>query len=142
MEPQASLPLPVPNPDNQGFWDACRRHELVVQRCSGCRALRHPPRPGCPKCRSTESEWHRVSGRGTIYTYTITHQAIHPALKGRVPWTVVLVDLEEGVRMVSHLVDSSTEQVRIGMPVEVTFEDVNEEVSLPYFRPSDQGAKS
>ena len=137
MSSKVPLPLPVPNPDNQGFWEACKRHELVIQQCSRCKTFRHPPRPTCYKCHCSEYGWQRVSGSGTVYTYTVTHQPVHPALADKVPWTVVIVELKEGIRMVSHLVDCPPDQVRIGMPVEVTFEDVTEDVSLPYFRPAD-----
>ena len=136
MTTGASLPVPVPTPDNQGFWEACSRHELVIQRCPQCDTLRHPPRPVCSTCHSDDIDWKRVSGLGTIYTYSITHQAVHPALRDRVPWNVIMVDLDEGVRMFSHLVDCPEEKVSIGLRVEVTFEDVGEGISLPYFRPA------
>ena len=80
--------------------------------------------------------WKKVSGLGTVYSYTVTHQAIHPSLRGRVPWTVIMVDLDEGVRMISHVVDCPAEDVRIGMRVEVVFEEVEAGVTLPYFRPA------
>ena len=130
------LPIPVPSIDNQAFWEACNRGELVIQHCPRCDALRHPPRPMCPGCRSKELGWKKVSGLGTVYSYTVTHQAIHPSLRGRVPWTVIMVDLDEGVRMISHIVDCPAEDVRIGMRVEVVFEEVEAGVTLPYFRPA------
>ena len=130
------LPIPVPSIDNHAFWDACNRGELVIQHCSRCDVLRHPPRPMCPGCRGKELGWKKVSGVGTVYSYTVTHQAIHPSLRGRVPWTVIMVDLDEGVRMISHIVDCFAEDVRIGMRVEVVFEEVEAGVTLPYFRPA------
>ena len=136
MSSSVSLPLPVPTPDTQGFWDACKRHELVVQRCLRCRTYRYPPQPMCYHCSSSDWEWAQVSGRGTIHTYTITYQPVHPALASRVPWTVVIVELEEGVHIVSHLVGCPPEHVHIGMPVEVVFEDVTDEVTLPKFCPA------
>ena len=136
MPEQTPLPLPVPSLDNQEFWEACNRKDLVIQHCPRCDTLRHPPRPMCPGCRKGDLDWKKVSGLGTIYSYTITHQAIHPALRDRVPWTVIMVDLDEGVRMISHLTDSSVENVRIGMRVEVVFEEVEAGVTLPYFRPT------
>ena len=129
------LPIPVPSIDNQAFWEACNRGELVIQHCSRCDVLRHPPRPMCPSCRSKELGWKKVSGLGTVYSYTVTHQAIHPSLRGRVPWTVIMVDLDEGVRMISHIVDCSAEDVHIGMRVQVVFEEVDAGITLPYFRP-------
>jgi uncharacterized OB-fold protein len=77
----------------------------------------------------------KSSGRGTVYTYTITHHPVHPALQEKVPWTVVSVELEEGVQITSNLLDTPPDEVKIGMPVEVTFEAVNEEITLPQFRP-------
>ena len=130
------LPIPVPSIDNQAFWEACNRGELVIQHCPRCDVLRHPPRPMCPGCRSKELGWKKVSGLGTVYSYTVTHQAIHPSLRGRVPWTVIMVDLDEGVRMISHIVDCPAEDVRIRMRVEVVFEEVEAGVTLPYFRPA------
>ena len=130
------LPIPVPSIDNRVFWEACNRGELVIQHCPKCDALRHPPRPMCPGCRSKELGWKKVSGLGTVYSYTVTHQAIHPSLRGRVPWTVIMVDLDEGVRMISHIVDCPAEDVRIRMRVEVVFEEVEAGVTLPYFRPA------
>lgn len=137
MPENTPLPLPVPTIDNQEFWEACNRRELALQRCPRCDVFRHPPRPLCPACRQGNLEWKKVSGLGSIYSYTITHQAIHPALKGRVPWNVIMVDLVEGVRMISHLVDSPPEGIHIGMRVEVAFEEVEAGVTLPYFRPAD-----
>ena len=130
------LPIPVPSIDNQAFWEACNRGELVIQHCPRCDVLRHPPRPMCPGCRGRGLGWKKVSGLGTVYSYTVTHQAIHPSLRGRVPWTVIMVDLDEGVRMISHIVDCPAEDVRIGMRVEVVFEEVEAGVTLPYFCPA------
>ena len=130
------LPIPVPSIDNQAFWEACNRGELVIQHCPRCDVLRHPPRPMCPGCRSKELGWKKVSGLGTVYSYTVTHQAIHPSLRGRVPWTVIMVDLDEGVRMISHIVDCNAEEVHIGMRVQVVFEEAEAGITLPYFRPA------
>jgi uncharacterized OB-fold protein len=88
----------------------------------------------CSSCGSTEYEWTAVSGRGTVFSYIVTHQAIHPALAELVPHLVVLVELEEGVRITSNVVDCPPDEVAIGMPVEVTFERMNEEITLPKFR--------
>ncbi|HWO72671.1 MAG TPA: OB-fold domain-containing protein [Dehalococcoidia bacterium] len=129
----AGLPLPVPNEETRPFWEYCKAGELRVQRCLICAKLRHPPRPGCPECGSLEFEWQRLSGRGRVYTYAVSHQAVHPALEGLIPHTTIVVELEEGVLMTSNLVDRADE-VEIGRPVEVAFEPVSEEISLPKFR--------
>jgi hypothetical protein len=125
-------PLPPPNPLTAGFWEAARRHQLVVQRCE-CGRYRHYPQPLCPHCHSGDWTWAPVSGRGVVYTFTVTHRAFHPAWADRVPYAVATVELDEGIRMVSDLPPQDTGEVRIGMPVEVFFDDT-EPVTLPRFR--------
>jgi len=131
------LPLPSITEDTRPFWDACRRRTLSVQRCTACGAFRHPPAPVCWRCRDFAHEWVAVSGRGTIFTHAVVHRAFLPALESRVPYTVVLVALDDapGVRILSNLVEARPDQVRIGLPVEVVFEDVTAEVTVPRFRP-------
>ncbi len=128
------IPIPVPNADNAGFWDACRAGELRLQRCTGCGTFRHHPRPICPSCGSLDYEWARASGRGTVHTFTIVHRPTLPAFEDDIPYNVVAVRLDEGVFMVSNLVDCPNDQIAIGMPVEVVFERVSDEVTLPRFR--------
>jgi hypothetical protein len=125
-------PLPPPNPLTAGFWEAARRRELVVQRC-GCGQYRHYPQPLCPRCHSGGWTWAPVSGRGVVYTFTVTHRAFHPAWADRVPYAVATVEIEQGIRMVSDLPPEDTAEVRIGMPAEVFFDDT-EPVTLPRFR--------
>lgn len=131
------LPLPAVTDDTRPFWDACRRRTLVVQRCTGCATLRHPPAPVCWRCRSFAHQWVAVSGQGTVFTHTVVHRAFLPALEGHVPYAVVLVGLDDapGVRILSNLVEAPPEAVRIGLPVEVVFEDVAPDVTVPRFRP-------
>ena len=93
----ANFPLPVPNLDNQEFWDQCRQHRLVLRRCLDCRSSYHPPRPNCPECASSNLEWVESPGKGKVYTYVITRQPVNPAFRERLPWGVVEVELEEGV---------------------------------------------
>jgi hypothetical protein len=128
-----SLPLPQPDEVSAPFWEYCREGELRAQRCRSCGLLRHPPRPTCPQCGSTDVEWQLLSGRGKVYTFAISHQAVHPALEGLVPFTTLIVELDEGLRFTSNLVKGS-EPVQIGTPVEVVFERVAEEITLPRFR--------
>jgi uncharacterized protein len=116
-------PLPTPGALGRGFWDAAREHRLVVQRCDGCGALRHYPQPMCPSCHSTAWTWTPLSGRGTVYTFTVTHQPFHPAWADRVPYAVATVELDEGVRMVTDLPPEDVDDVAIGRPVECFFED-------------------
>ena len=128
-----ALPLPTPDADTQPFWDYCRQGELRAQRCRSCARLRHPPRPICPHCGSFDYDWERLSGKGSVFSYTVTHQAIHPALQERLPHTVILVQLEEGPLLTSNLVDGAA-AVEIGLPVEVVFEAVTAAITLPKFR--------
>ena len=130
-----SIPVPVPNFDNAGFWDGCRLHELRLQRCGACGALRHHPRPMCPCCTSFDYAWVRASGRGTLYTFTMVHGPTLPVFQAQAPYNVAVIQLDEGPFMVSNIVGCGAEQLRIGMRVEVVFEDVNASISLPKFQP-------
>jgi hypothetical protein len=135
--PAAAPPKPIPEitEELRPFFAAAREHRLVVQRCRGCGAHRFPVREICSSCLSREAEWVPVSGRGTIFSYNVMHQVYHPGFAADVPYAVVLVELAEGPRMVSNLVGCPAADVRIGMPVEVVFERLSPEVSLPKFRP-------
>lgn len=126
------VPAPIVMWDNMGFWEGINKHELVFQRCKQCGTWLHPPRPACPSCRSFEREWTRSSGKGTVYSWVTYLESPHPAFKA--PFSVVLVELEEGVRLISNMVDVAPEEISIGMPVEVVFEDITEELTLPKFR--------
>jgi uncharacterized OB-fold protein len=126
-------PAPVVTEDSEPFWSAANRGELVVQRCSGCGRLHHPPRPMCPTCRSTAHEWIPSAGAGTIYSFALLHHPQHPAFS--YPVVAVLVDLDEGVRLVSNLVDVEPADLVIGMPVEVTFVPTANDMAVPVFRP-------
>ena len=128
-------PIPAITAELRPFLEAARRRELVVQRCRGCGAHRFPARPMCSRCLSADAEWVRVSGRGEVFSYNVMHQVYHPAFAAEVPYAVVLIKLDEGPKMLSNLVDISPEEIRIGMRVEVVFEDLNDQVTLPKFKP-------
>ena len=132
-------PLPQVTPAMAPFWEAARRHELVVQRCRACGARRFPARELCSHCLSREAEWERVSGRGTVFSVAIVHQALHPGFAAEVPYAVVVVELEEGPRLISNLLGVAPHEIHIGLPVEVVFEDVTPEITLPKFRPRAPG---
>jgi uncharacterized protein len=119
----ADRPRPIPGALTEGFWAAASEHRLVVQRCDACGLLRHYPQPMCPSCHATEWAWSEMSGRGTVHSFTVTHQAFHPAWAGRAPFAVATIDLAEGVRMVSDLPAADTDRVAIGAAVECWFED-------------------
>ena len=132
-------PLPQVTPEMKPFWDAARRHELVVQRCAGCGTHRFPARDICSRCLSREAAWTAVSGRGTVFSWAIMHQVYHPGFAAEVPYAVVVIELDEGPRLVSNLVGCPPADVRAGMPVEVVFDDVAPDVTLPKFRPRRSG---
>ena len=125
-------PLPTPSPLTRPFWEATKQGRLVLQRCSRCGEYVWTPQPVCRTCLTETLEWTPVSGRGSIYSFVVIERAATPAFNA--PYAIVVVELEEGPRMLSDLVDVNVEDVRIGMPVEVAFEDAGE-VGLYHFRP-------
>ncbi len=129
-------PVPVITPELEPFFAAAKRRQLVVQRCTACGSLRFPARSICSRCLSTGVEWIPVSGKGEVYSFNIMHQVYHPGFAAEVPYAVVLVQLAEGPRMTSNLVGVPPQDIRIGMPVAVVFEDLTDEVTLPKFAPA------
>lgn len=127
-------PLPQPSPISRPFWEAARRHELTLQQCGGCGKFIYYPRPLCPHCFSDRLEWKKVSGRGTVYSYTVSRYSPTPAFK-EIPFVLAIVELEEGPRMTTNIV-APPEQVRIGLPVTVAFEDATPECTLVKFKPA------
>jgi uncharacterized OB-fold protein/acyl dehydratase len=129
-------PRPAITHDNSFFFEGAARGELLIQRCSSCGKLRHPPRPGCPYCRSLEWDTVQSSGRGTIFSFVVVN---HPQAAGfEYPLPVVLVELEEGTRLISNVVGIEPDDLKIGTPVEVDFRTYAEDLTLPYFRPVEE----
>jgi uncharacterized OB-fold protein len=126
-------PSPRLTEDNVGFWEAAAAGRLVAQRCAACASLRHPPRPMCPSCRSLDWAWVDLSGRGVVYSFSILHHPQHPAFE--YPVLAALIDLDEGVRIVSNLVDVAPAAVRIGLPVEVRYATTADGGAVPVFAP-------
>ena len=127
------IPLPTPTPISGPHWDGCREGELRAQRCPHCEVWIFIPQPVCPNCLSGELEWVASSGRGQVYSYTIVHRPQQPAFD--IPYVVAIVELEEGFTMLTNLVDCDPEDVAVGLPVEVVFRAMTDEITLPYFRP-------
>jgi hypothetical protein len=129
-----SMPPPLANATTLPFWQAAAEHRLVVQRCTACGHTRLPPAPVCPECRATDADWKELSGRGTVYTYTIVHRAI--AAGQPLPTIIAVIALEDagGVRMISNIVDAKPEAIAIGSAVEVVWEDMSAEIAIPRFR--------
>lgn len=128
------LPLPRMRGPAAEFYKFCKAHELRFQRCSDCAAWRHIPRDMCAKCGSFNFEWARSSGNGTLFSWTTVSQPMLPQFAPLVPYSPAVIELEEGVRMVSWVVDGEPGALALGISVEVVFDDVTPEVTLPKFR--------
>jgi uncharacterized OB-fold protein len=133
-------PLPLPSPDavTQFFWDGVERHELWIQRCRNCRHYPHYPKTLCRYCQSDDLAGEQVSGRATLYTWTIAVQPFHPFYVDRIPYVVATVELVEqpGLMFMSQIVDCAEEDLRIGLPLEVVFEQLGPGLTLPFFTPA------
>jgi uncharacterized OB-fold protein len=127
---------PSISPDTQFFWDGLREHQLLIQRCVGCGALRHPPRPMCPRCRSLQWDTLPASGRGTVHSFVVPRHPPMPFMEEG--YIVALIELEEGTRLVSNLCDIAPEDASIGLPVEVFYLELDDGLVLHQFRPADR----
>jgi len=131
---------PIPDRDDAFFWAGAREEQLLIQRCGECGTLRHPPAPMCARCGSLSTDAVAASGRGTIHSWIVSH---HPTEPDAEPRVVVLVDLEEGTRLVSNLIDAPLDEVTTGLPVDVCFVEhdttAGGTVVLPQFRVATAG---
>ena len=134
MESMYNKPLPSPTIESKPYWEACQQHELRIQRCKECGKYQHYPKAMCHHCHSFELEWAKVSGYGKVYSWVVCYRALHPGFASEVPYVGVTVELDEGVRMFSRMVDVKPDEMEIGLPVKVFFEDVTPEFTLPMFR--------
>ncbi len=142
MTDVSSADVPFPRPalvgDGAPFWVAARERRLAIQACAACGTFRHPPRPVCAQCGATESEWRDVSGRGEIWSCTVVHRPTLPAFDAKVPYVAIVVRLEEGPFLVSRLADdvSAETPIDVGAPVEVVFDRIDDDLTVPLFRPA------
>jgi uncharacterized OB-fold protein len=130
-------PLPKPTALTRHFWEGAAEHRLVILRCRACGFWLHPPRPICRRCRSWDIGPEAVSGRGELYTYTVTETPFHPYWADKVPYVVAVVTLEEqpDLRVITNVVDCPEEALRVGLRLEVTYADAAPGLTLPVFRP-------
>ena len=133
-ETACAKPLPAMEGLAKEFYGWCKQNELRFQRCTACGTWRHVPREMCAACGSWQWEWARSSGRGTVFTWTVIARALHPAFQNDTPYAPVVIEMDEGVRLLSQVVDCAPDQLRIGMRVEVVFDAVTPESTLPKFR--------
>lgn len=131
-----SKPLPQPTSTSAPFWEAAHRGHLALQYCSACDNFQYYPRVICANCWNEDIQWRRCSGRARVYSYSVCHVAGLPAFKHEVPYVVSVVELEEGVRMTTNIVDCDPGEVYIGMAVEAVFRRVTDDCTLVEFRPA------
>jgi uncharacterized protein len=135
-KPRYLKPLPSIDEESRPWWEALKRHELYIQKCRACGALRYYPRALCPECLSSATEWLRVAGKGRVYTFTVTRQNQLTGFRESLPYVLAYVELEDGVKLLTNIVDCKPEEAQIGMAVEAVFDDVTGEVTLLKFRPA------
>jgi len=133
--PEWKKPLPTIVGETWPFWESCRRGQLMVQRCDRCHECQFYPRGICANCWSNDIKWVKASGKGAVWTFTVTYQNRTPGFNEEVPYVLALVELEEGVRMFTNIIQCNPRDVRIGMPVEVTFVPATDQITIPYFKP-------
>jgi uncharacterized protein len=134
MGPPPGRPVPGVDADSKPFWDFCKQHDLRVQKCTKCGKLHYPPSVFCPNCSNLESEWVKISGKGKVYSFVIVRRK-YPGFD-QVPYVVAIIVTDEGMRMLSNVVGCKPEDVKIDMPVQVTWDDITPEFSLPKFSPA------
>ena len=128
-------PLPEIQPYSQPFWDGTKKGLLLIQHCNACDANIFYPRRDCPDCWSQDLGWIKASGRATVYTYSVTYEGVEQKFVEDLPIILAWIDLPEGIRMHTNLVECQPEYVAIGMEVEVVFRSITEDITLPFFRP-------
>lgn len=132
---QIDKPLPAITEDGAPYWVAAREGQLSVQRCDDCGHLRFPPSAVCPRCLSEAHTWTPLSGKGAVYSFIVVHRPQHPGFFADAPYNVAIVELDEGIRLHANVVDVANEDLRIGLPLEVVFEKIDDDITLPKFRP-------
>nr|BBH92976.1 hypothetical protein KTA_11750 [Thermogemmatispora argillosa] len=139
--PASQKPVPLVDDASRPFFAGARAQQLMLQRCTACGRWLWPVKARCPECWSAALTWMPASGKGTLYSFALMHQLYHPAFANELPYVIAAIDLDEGVRIISPIVGCSPEELRIGMPLEVTFEQLTEEITLPKFKPAARRAE-
>jgi uncharacterized OB-fold protein len=128
--------VPTPDADSQAYWDGARDHKLMIQRCAACGEAYFYPRPFCPSCWSQDVAWEQASGDATLYTWSIVHVNDLPPFNERVPYVAAIVDLAEGPRMMTNVVDCAFDELKVGMALRVAFRRMTDEITVPVFVPT------
>lgn len=135
MSDTKQKPVPTPDEASRPFFEGAREHRLMIQKCSSCGAVMWPVKTRCDNCLQATVTWVQASGKATLYSFTLMHQLLHPGFASEIPYNIAQVDLAEGLRILTNVVGCRNDELVIGMPLEVTFEDLSSEVTLPKFRP-------
>jgi uncharacterized OB-fold protein len=137
----AKKPLPTPTPETAPFWEGCQAHELRLQFCTQCQAYFFYPRIFCPTCLSDAVEWRTVSGKGTLLTYVLSARPA-PGFENELPYAIAIVKMDEGPHLMTNIVGTALtpQNLPAGLPVEVVFDDVSDQITLPKFQPAGRGA--
>lgn len=135
--PEYRKPVPVPDHVTGKFWEGAKQHKLLIQRCPDCEARQFFPQQCCRRCLSDDLEWLEAKGTGKIYSYTMIYRSPNSVFEKEVPYIGALVELDDGVRIMSNIVEIEPKDVRVDMPVEVVFDDISATISLPKFRPNE-----
>ena len=133
-------PIPLKNQDNHPYWDAADRHELMIQKCESCQHYSHPPGPACAKCGSTELSWENLGSEvnGTVYSFIVSYRPFLPGFQDDLPLVIAVVELEKApqIKLIANVLNCNPEEVRIGMNVKMTWQDITEERALPQWIPA------
>ena len=128
-------PRPTPSPPTEAFWAATGDRRFLIQRCTACGTAQFYPKATCTTCGSSELEWQDASGRGTLHTFTVARRPTHPAFDGAEPYVVAIVELAEGPRVTGNVVGCDVDQVRVGMPLELEWDEQGDDgIRLPLWR--------
>lgn len=136
MPDYKKFPLPEINDNTRPFWEATSKGELRMQKCTDCGYIRYPINPVCTKCLSSNTEWVKLSGKGSVWSALVYHHVFNPAFADDVPYNVSMIQLDEGPRMFSNVVGCAPDAVKVGDAVEVTFDKVSDEITIPRFKPA------
>lgn len=128
------IPLPEPTPVSRPFWDACRSGDLTFQRCTDCDGITFLPQPACMHCLSPDLIWEKGQGKGAIYSWSVVWRPQTPAFE--IPYVIAIIDMDEDYQMMTNVVGINPDKIEVGMRVEVQFHAMNDEITLPYFRPT------
>ena len=129
-------PLPIPSPETEPFWAGTKKHLLKIQKCNECGETWFPPATLCPNCGSRNHRWIDAAGKGKILSFVTYHRLYHKGWEGELPYVVAIVELVEGARMLANIVDIEANDVACDMSVQVKFDDVTDEVTIPKFQPT------